>query len=230
MITSNILQRTFKIQFEDSQATCFTIDHENRQYIVTARHLVGSIVDESNVKIMQGDAWKNLPVKLVGHTDGDVDISVLAADIQISPTHLLNLTLDGMGFGHDAYFLGFPYGLGSDTTLEINRNFPLPFVKKAIISQISFDEGMIMLDGHNNPGFSGGPVVFYPENNRSKGPSVAGVVAGYRHALEYVYPDQELKGSPIGYYKYNTGIVVVYDINHVLNLIRQNPIGVGVKV
>jgi hypothetical protein len=35
----------------------------------------------------------------------------------------------------------------------MNRNFPLPFVKKALLSAMA--NGYYYLDGHNNPGFSG---------------------------------------------------------------------------
>ena len=229
MITRNILERTFKIQFGNRRATCFTIDFEKRQYIIASKHLVGSIVGQSSIEIIRGGTWENLPIKLVGHADGDVDISVLAAETLISPTHSLTLppsdpTAAGMILGQDVYFLGFPFDIVSDATLESNKNFPLPFVKKAILSQTV--KGTIMLDGHNNPGFSGGPVVYYPKNDRSSDLSVAGVVYGFRHALGQVYPDQERKESPIGYYLYNTGIVHVHDICHALNLIRQNPIGI----
>ena len=227
MVTTNILQRTFRIRYKKSCGTCFTIDFENRQYIVTARHIVKSIVGQSNVEIMQEEKWKNLQVKLVGHSKGDVDISVLAADILISPTYPLAPTQKGLTLSQDVYFLGFPYGFGSKTTSSTNRNFPLPFVKKAIVSQLD-DKDYIMLDGHNNPGFSGGPVVFHPKSIGND-LSVAGVVAGYHFHEEPVYQEQEQKESPIGYYEYNTGIIVAYNIQHALDLIRQNPIGVELK-
>ena len=127
-------------------------------------------------------------VKLVGHCEGEVDISVLAADIQISPTYPLNPTLGGIILGQDVYFLGFPYSLKSDVG-SINRNFPLPLVKKAIVSLVAERGHYILLDGHNNPGFSGGPVVFHP-NNRGNDFCVAGVVAGYRHACDPVYKNK----------------------------------------
>ena len=92
---------------------------------------------------------------------------------------------------------------------------------------IDSNEDCILLDGHNNPGFSGGPVVFC-QNNHGNDFSVAGVVAGYRHAFEPVYKNKEPEENelPIGYYRVNTGIVLAYDIKYALNLIRQNPIGV----
>ena len=49
--TSNIGQRTFQFAFGESQGTCFTVDHDNRQYIVTARHLVDRITNTAKIKI-----------------------------------------------------------------------------------------------------------------------------------------------------------------------------------
>ncbi len=63
MITTNIVQRTFRIR-STQEGTCFTIDVDDRQYIVTARHLVEKVVGQSSVKIMQEKKWKDLQVKL----------------------------------------------------------------------------------------------------------------------------------------------------------------------
>ena len=223
MVTANILQRTFYIKCGHSSGTCFTIDIDKRQYIITARHLVKSIVGQSNVKIWHEERWKNLPVKLVGHSEGDVDISVIAAEFLISPIHSLGTSRDGLYLSQDVYFLGFPYDLTGENTSSINHDYPFPFVKKAIISQ--FYKDRIMLDGHNNPGFSGGPVVFHPNSNSNE-LSVAGVVAGYRFEHQPVYQDE--RQTPLTY-KSNTGIIVAYGIEHCLNLIRQNPIGIKLE-
>ena len=76
MVTANILQRTFKIKCGNSLGTCFTIDIHKHQYIVTARHLVKSIIGQSNVQIMHEEKWKDLQVKLVGHSEG-YDLNIL---------------------------------------------------------------------------------------------------------------------------------------------------------
>ena len=147
----------------------------------------------------------------------------LAAEYPISPIYSLATTKDGLGLAHDVYFLGFPYDLISEFSSSINEDFPIPFVKKAIVSQ--FYKDCIMLDGHNNPGFSGGPIVFYPKPN-SNDLSVVGVVSGYRFERETVYQNEKQTSLT---YKANTGIIVAYGIEHALNLIRQNPIGVKLE-
>ena len=224
-ITTNILRRTFQFSFGEDQGTCFTIDYDNRQYIVTARHLVKPITDSATIRIKHEKIWKDCPVDLVGHGEGEVDISVLAAGIQISPQYPLPPTSAGLTLGQDVYFLGFPYGLTSEIG-ELNRNFPLPLVKKATMSAMDFNPNLFLLDGHNNRGFSGGPVVFSEVGKPGAQLSVAGVISGYHSRMEPVYLEDKRTTLE---FKYNTGIILAYGIKHAVDLISQNPIGFNLE-
>jgi hypothetical protein len=159
----------------------------------------------------------------VGHASGDVDISVLALGFQLSPTRPLTPTGAGIGFGQDVYFLGFPYNLFTDIGAN-NRDFPVPFIKKAIVSSITKvgDAEVTFLDGHNNPGFSGGPVVFVPPGQRDF--RVAAVISGYRFEREPVFVGDQPTNLA---YRYNTGIIIAYGIRHAVDLAQSNPIGVS---
>lgn len=227
-VTSNVYMRTFQFRFGDSSGTCFTLDVESRQYIVTAKHLVKAITGAAIIYIKHDQEWKNLPVNLVGHGEGDVDISVLAADIPLS-SEKLNLPATGdIIIGQDVYFVGFPYGLATEVG-QMNNDFPLPFIKKALFSSWDNEAGVLYLDGFNNRGFSGGPVVFRTRANVdfSVDFSVAAVISGYRYEIAPVY----LGDSPTSYQiKNNTGIIVSYDIKYALDLIRCHPIGFDLRL
>jgi hypothetical protein len=139
----------------------------------------------------------------------------------------LPATAGGIVWGQDVYLLGFPYGWYGDLG-EMNRNFPLPFVKKAILSCTYMkDDGVqhFFLDGHNNPGFSGGPVVF-KEPHRSEF-KVASVISGYRYTHEPVFAGKEELALA---YRYNTGIIISYGIKHAVDMISANPSGLPIKV
>ena len=221
MITANILQRTFRISYGNNAGTCFTLDLDGRQYLVTARHLVQSIDNPCTVGIFHDGTWKDLPVQLVGHGTGDIDITVLASKQQVSPTYTVHATLDGLIMGQEVFFLGFPYGFGGEVG-KMNNDFPMPFIKKAIVSAMDDSKGsrIFFLDGHNNPGFSGGPVVYRRESNGDM--MVIGVVSGYISTSEPVY---NANGEPVFNYHYNTGIIKTYSIAHATELIRANPVG-----
>lgn len=221
MITTNVIQRTFHIRLGNSTGTCFTIDVEGKQYIVTAKHVVSNINQVQQVSIFQDNQWKDMDVTLVGHCNEEIDISVLTTNVRLSPDFPLP-TVGNIIYGQDVYFLGFPYGMTGEIG-QMNRDFPLPFVKKAIVSCLHTtptDAQLLFLDGHNNPGFSGGPVVFKEPNNDSF--KVAGVISGYRYNEEPIY--QGAQELPLAY-RYNTGIIISYGIKHAVDLIEANPIG-----
>lgn len=218
MITANVIHRVFRIQSGNSQGTAFTIDVDGRQYLVTARHVVKGLESPTALSVFSRGAWVELPVKVVGHGAAETDISVFA------PSRLLtdaSLTMEPMSkgviYGQDVYFLGFPYGFLGRYIFGPD-GWPLPFVKKAIVSL--FDGSVFLLDGHNNPGFSGGPVVFIEHPGDTF--KVAAIVSGYRAVAEPVYAGVDATALT---YQHNTGIIVSHAIGGALELIRQNPIG-----
>ena len=111
MVPSNILQRTFRVQYGQQTGTCFTIEVDSKQYIVTARHVLEGIHQNDTLHLQHERQWKEFPVSLVGVGNGDVDIAVVAARHVLSPTHQLIPTTQDLYLSQDIYFLGFPYGL-----------------------------------------------------------------------------------------------------------------------
>ena len=220
-ITANILQRTFHIRYGDNSATCFTIDVDSRRYLVTAKHVVGSIQDGETVEISHNGHWKPMTVRVVGHGAGDLDVSVLAPQVLFGASHVLRTTTANLVLAEDVYFLGFPYGWSSNVG-ALNGGFPMPLVKKAIVSALGIGDEPLLLDGHNNPGFSGGPVA---RRGNSAEQTVIGVVSGYRSEWRNVLDGAGNTGPYV--HIINTGIVIVNDIRHVISLITDNPIGIA---
>ena len=220
-----MLQRAFRCSFGDSQGTCFTIDYKDRQYIVTAQHLVESIDGPAKIQIWQEERWKNCPINLVGHCQGDIDISVLAAKKQLSPQHRLSLGPAKLMLGQDAYILGFPDGLGSEAG-ELNHKFPFPFVKKAVMSALDYEPSIYFLDSYITGGFSGSPVVCLPREMQDGDCSVVAVVSGHKFEQQPVFVGNEPSSFHV---RQNTGIAVCYDIRYAVDLIDQNPIGFNLR-
>ena len=224
MITFNALSRTFQLRLGDQTATGFLIDVEAKQYLVTAKHFVPEVTDLVVLDLLHDGSWKKVPAQLVGHAPGEIDITVLALPkLLVTKEYVLKPDMGGIILGQEVFFLGFPYGLFGQAG-ELNSNYPVPFVKRATVSSVSASEAgpaIIFLDGHNNPGFSGGPVLFKEQEHGEL--KVAAVVSGYRFANEPVYQGEEK--LPITY-RYNTGIVISYGIKHAVALANSNPIGV----
>jgi hypothetical protein len=217
VITANIIHRVFRIRFKDQLGTGFTISVDGREYLVTAKHIVKAIKQQDQIDVFGNEEWTSLPVRLVGHGAGEVDITVLAPNVILTPPELpVQATSNGMAYGQELFFLGYPYNLLGNVILT-DQGYPLPFVKRAIFS--CFDKNIYYLDGHNNRGFSGGPVVFDPQ--RGTPTSIAAVISGYMSVAEQIYGNIEQELT----YQYNTGIIVSYKIELALSLIYSNPIG-----
>jgi len=239
-ITTDILQRVFMLKYQGNIGSSFTIDVKNRQYLITAKHLVKGIKKGDTIEIFHDNSWMSIEIIPLYIEPEDVDIVVLALPKQISPAHPLKLTTDGSYLGQDLYFLGFPYGLNMDAS-SMNDGFPLPFVKKGICSAIypsPKDDMLFYIDGINNPGFSGGPIISL--GNPIK---VLAVVSGYRNQHDKVYrkikqteKDQErdkakeklLETDMI--VKSNSGLVMGYGIDSAFRIIEKNPIGAPINI
>lgn len=208
MVPSNILQRTFHIAHNGSVGTGFTIDVDGRQYLATAKHVVAGLTPNSSIGLLRNGAWQAIDVVDVWHSPTGADLSLLSLKAQLSPAHQIALLGDSASYflSQQIYFLGFPYGMHMEASL-INDGYPVPFVKTGIVSSFSSVSGgsqLIYCDGHNNPGFSGGPIVTVSPTNQV---TVIAVVSAYRYNEDPVL----LNGADTGLvYRANTGLVIGY--------------------
>lgn len=220
MMTINVITRVFNIKFNNTIGTCFAIEVDQKQYFVTAKHVINNANSGDTVGIAHETGWLERPMELIGHSS-TTDISVFSLPHFIVKRHPMPATREHIVYGQDVYFLGFPFGLKNDLG-DLNNGFPAPIIKKAILSNVPGPTGeVLLLDGLNNPGFSGGPVVFkaYDDSQYYK---VAGVISGYRAETENAL----LNNSPTAIqYRTNTGIIIAYTIDNALELINQNPGG-----
>lgn len=224
MLNTNVYQRVLHIGYGSSIATCFTVDVDNKQYLVTAAHVVKGIAKKDNIQISSQGNWNKVPCELVGMAQEPVDIAVLALPEQITPSHSLPATSGNLILAQDMYFLGYPYGLFTDLG-SMNSGFPMPFIKKCILSSVAMRPSSqidkLYLDGINNVGFSGGPVVFARNLNQTDW-CVAGVIHGYQ--IDHRPVMLGTQQTPLAV-ENNSGLVIAYGIRHAIELIENNPIG-----
>ena len=230
MITSNVIHRTFHVRYGGGTGTAFAIDHGDKQYLVTARHVVPDITTGGTIDIFHEKQWKHIAVTVVGIGAGKRDIAVLACPIRLAPPHPFEASSAGLVYGQQVYFLGFPFGWDSGAE-DINRNFPMPFVKAGVLSALTFEEPSRMyIDAHGNTGFSGGPVVFRTMTPAGGDFSVAGVVSQAPRPVLTPVVDKlgepvRANGAAIAYLAENQGLVLAYAIRHATDMIESNPIG-----
>ncbi|MDQ4140788.1 MAG: serine protease [Bacteroidota bacterium] len=218
------MANTFNLHGEQLTGSCFLITKEGKQYFVTAAHLFkpshksGDLV---SIQMLIQNQLQSFKAKVYFHADRNVDIALIKLSEKISQNiqlpeefikynELFQNVFQGNGisldstlitFGMEVFFYGFP--LGNLGTQALGIRFPL--VKKATVSGWVKHKGLdkILLDGYNNLGFSGGPVVSY--NTSSKKMCLVGVVSAYIPEPVSV----QYKGDKLSVNE-NSGIIVCY--------------------
>ena len=223
MITNNILSRVYLIKYNNSTGSCFKVTIKNKNYLITARHIFESNIENGSkmkIEINRNSSWIEQSVTLLYHKNSNIDIAVLDPHIEDSTEMNVDLKETKYFLGQDCYFLGFPFGLKMDDKKDIfNQGFPSPFVKKGIISAVMDEENclQIFLDGHNNPGFSGGPAIVENFNKKTKNNlGIIGIVSAY-------LTDSKEIDTPFGKFinTENSGIVVTYGFKYVYEILEQ---------
>jgi S1-C subfamily serine protease len=210
-VTSNIYERVVRVEAADRLGTGFIVERGDSMYIVTARHVLPADEEEPFTIANRFHRWSGRASLLPGIHPG-VDIAVTEVPSEFGqPEFPIELTSDGMTYSQDVFFLGYPYGMA----LRMYGEDQLPFVKKATLSasdRRSEQEVVWYLDGLNNPGFSGGPVVFF-QHGRTEPTRIAAVVSGYTPDWQQLLVGGEPATRDIGILA-NSGIIIAYDIKH----------------
>lgn len=218
-VPSEILQRTFLVKVGNSTGTAFTIDHNGSVYLITARHVAASLPESKPIfQIWRNNEWKDVQaIRRILPVSDDVDIAVLETGEKIAQPFEVAVSArdEGPTLGQQVWFLGYPFG---DTALTSRMgNQILPFIKRGTISAINAskpDAVVLCIDGFNNPGFSGGPIVYWQFRKRVY--RILGLVQGFRNDTAKVAVNgQQIDTNVL----VNSGILTAYSIKHAVDAI-----------
>lgn len=250
MPTSNILTRVLMVESRYGRGTIFSLDVDQREYWVTAKHILtgaehppyGSIAEASvQLRILnpaaEAEEWIPVDFAVVNQNDDkDVDVVVLAPREPVLNAPLPSLPADSSGafLGGDCEFLGFPFGGGWRAPFDNGKSFWMPYIKHCVMSALTHEGKKVwVLDGINNPGFSGGPVIFLTGPQQK----VMAVVSGYLTEPTDVVPSTPDKAPPQKSKKtkhrkppkevvnVNSGFIIAFDISYAVDAIHKNPVG-----
>ena len=214
MLPINILDIVYQIKVNNSSTgTCFTILKNNKPYLITARHVV---VNASKIDINMDTGWKALNFNNIIFPDNqEVDIAAISLDNKyLDELKFVSFkyTSDSLVLAGDSYFFGYPYNLQNNNVSTMTRGAPI--VKKAIVAGDAYDtKGNsigFLLDGHNNPGFSGGPCL---AESHTKEWIIFGVTSSYIPQHEVLY-DKNGKERMILFE--NSGIMNSHSIDEII--------------
>lgn len=218
--TFEILTNTYAIKTDTLRGTCFIIEEAGEEYLVTAKHLFKKSIKNNDLVFYHLDK-EDLSEPFNGfiwlHENPNIDIVVIKLTSKISFVKNYE-TKGGFRLGQDCFFLGFPYKEKFSTKMQFGR---VPLVKKATMSgsYTINDTEIFLLDGHNNPGFSGGPVIAY--NHKMSKNVIIGVISGYRPQFNKAYIPTDSSAIELNYSE-NSGIIYSYNSQHYLEIIKLN--------
>lgn len=222
VVPTEILLRTFPIRAAE-QGTAFTIDHDGKVYLITARHVAGAVPAEGAiVQIRQNGEWKDYKtVKTIYPKSDEVDIAIFETNEKVEKPYSVT-AMGGATMGQQVWFLGYPFldGMSSHFSVGAGAAAPkeAPFIKRGTMSAIDAsnpDAVVVYIDGFNNPGFSGGPIVYWDFSSHSY--AVLGVVKGYRaeNGVKAIVNGQQVDTQLLS----NSGILVGYSIANAVDAI-----------
>lgn len=194
LISPDHLSRVFHLHTNKGSGTCFFHECSKGHFFVTAAHLVSNVKPGELLYFGKGNDRIGFPVLSINlHPDG-YDVAAFSLNVELGASKPIDLETPYYLPGQVVKFAGFPHGLMGQ--FPTYHGFSCPLVRGAFISgslQIAGRE-TLLLDGFNNPGYSGSPIWVSGENGQ---PSLIGMIFGFRYeqtALGRVYRT-ELDGS-----------------------------------
>ena len=112
---------------------------DERQYIVTAQHVVGATFPIMVEIQVSETGWRELPVTVIGMEGPPVDVAVLATGSMLGSRSRVPVGVGSVGYGQEARFLGYPLGLGFESVPD-SRKAPLSLIKAGILSSLRPNE------------------------------------------------------------------------------------------
>jgi S1-C subfamily serine protease len=226
-VPEEILSRTVFIKQKGSNegGSAFTLDYKSKLYLVTARHVIEDVATSAAIiEVRHSDKWEDYhTVKTLYPSSADADIAVFETDnpaaqpFGIAPAG--TSTTAGVTLGQQVWFIGYPFGMSS-VPAKGSTITELPFMKRGSMSAVdaSNPEAVVYyIDGFNNPGFSGGPVLYWEFTTHVY--KILAVVKGYRPDTAKIL----INGRPVETdILVNSGILVSYSIQHAIDAIEKN--------
>jgi hypothetical protein len=210
---TQVLYNTFWIKTSQGTLSSFVIEYNGKELLVSALHgFKKNIASPSKIKLQINinKTWKTFEAMLYHMADTSIDIAVIVLNERIQHQKPYDLCGDVM-IGEECRFYGFPYGRYFLT--DAGDRY-IPFIKRALVSSV---QGNVdFLDGMNNPGFSGGPVVI--KDVYSKQYKILGVISGYHPQSDSIVRKSKDTVEVIKYQE-NSGIIYCYPIQDVKSIL-----------
>ncbi len=215
MTAQNLFQNILHLKNGKTTGSCFTIISGEKAYFITAKHVINNLKTKDGIEMYLDQRWEKFYLEILSHHP-TADISVFEIDVNFNLPGL-RTSAQKITQGQEVYFLGFPDHFQAKKDNKLAANNPLPIIKKATISCIIRDNNghYLLLEGYNNSGFSGGPVVFQDPGDQEL--KVAAIISGHKPSNETTFPRGKLYPLSIND---KTGTILAYSVENAIELIK----------
>lgn len=235
ILNTGHVQRCFQICFNSNYATTFLHSSDGKIVFVTVAHAVEGAQSGDNFLLRQDQGWATFEVKHI-EVDNVNDIAIytlrdfIVSNLWQEPEVMMMLA-------HPLVYLGFPHRLHSDYPAQ--NEFVTPLAKTAHFSGNTKINGasLMILDGLNNPGFSGSPVFHKQYKNDKPEVGLVGMIHGFRYEQEEygrvfrragpdgkeITPEKEL------FVRLNSGIILASHRKHIEDMFCRIDVGLDVQ-
>lgn len=176
-IGTSQMNYTFQIKTSRGTGTCFLANDDNGFFFVTAAHIVEGTLKGDTIYLAHKDGWISQCIREIRKSPSGYDIAAFTTEMKVVGVIPKFLDPPGLMPGQPMAFLGFPHGL--QTNYPNANGYLSPLVRTAYFSGVVEINGlrMLILDGFNNPGYSGAPV--YTTNDQGDAQLFA-VISGFK--------------------------------------------------
>ena len=210
---SGVIERTFHIRTPNNSGTAFAIEHDERQYMITAKHVIDGTPQGEAVYIFSDLGPIAVSPSKTEVSDGDPDKGAVdVAALKLPRPLSLQSSTPTLGDPEDLFV---PQVVAMPTAEHVSM-FGASFIVTTRTGTVAAvvkngqrgpSTGDFLVEMEAYPGFSGSPIVYWDADKR---PRVAGVAA----RISYRYIPQFEFG------RVHTGLIGCFHIAHAMELIR----------
>lgn len=187
MLTTLQMNNCFQVRTAGGTGTAFIFGNADGWAFFTGGHVIAGVAAGDTVYFKRENDWMPASVTYIMRDDEGHDVAAFSVSTTPGEKIVFNHDEPAMEPGAEVKFLGFPHGL--DSNYPSRKGFATPLVRSAHLSGIIKINGVpvVVFDGFNNPGYSGGPVYWISPDGE---PLLVSVISGYRREIgesRYVY-------------------------------------------
>lgn len=233
ILESGHINRCFHMRYSKSYSTCFLHSNNDKAAFVTTAHSLSGVEAGDRIMIRSNSEWIPFEISEIV-IDKLQDIAVFTLNM-FKISALWHEPQTEMFLAQPVVYLGFPHSLSGDYPGQMDMATPL--AKTANFSgNINIGGANLMvLDGVNNPGFSGGPIFHNQAISDDPKIGIVGIVHGYRYEQEEqgrVYRKSGTDGKdtvPTEYFvRLNSGMILASPRRYIDDLFEKLPQGLVV--